>query len=291
MAGGSRRSVFNRLILAVLALLLGACSRPAEVNPALWLAEGPQGQKVWLFGTIHTLPAPVAWRSAKVAAALGQADLLMLEVADIADAAKTAQAFAALAISPGLPFLAQRIEPDLRDELASELKLGGINPDQLDRYETWAAALMLQQTGSTDAAYGIDRALATAWTGPVAEFEGAANQLAIFDRLPEPQQRVLLSAVVRDALGRDGQTMALRQAWMHGDVEFIARTTAEDFHNQPELREALLAGRNRAWLVQLDAMLARGARPFVAVGAAHLAGSDGLPALLAARGWKVTRLQ
>lgn len=295
MAAGSRRSVFNRLIAALLALLLGACSRPAEVQPALWLAEGPQGQKAWLFGTIHALPAPVAWRSAKVDAALQQADRLVLEVADISDDTKTAKAFAALAQSPGLPPLAQRIEPDLRDELAVELKDGGIAPSQLDSYETWAAALMLQQSdsaaGASDAANGIDRALAKAWTGPIAEFEGAAAQLAIFDRLAEPQQRALLSAVVREAPQRGSQTLALQSAWMRGDMDFIARTTSEDFLNHPELREALLTGRNRAWLVQLDRLWAQGARPFVAVGAAHLAGADGLPEMLKARGWKVTRLQ
>jgi uncharacterized protein YbaP (TraB family) len=295
MTEGSRRSVFNRLILAALALMLGACSHPAEVNPALWLAEGPQGQKVWLFGTIHALPAPVHWRSVKVDAALKQADLLVLEVADIGNDAGTAKAFAALAQSPDLPPLAERIEPDLRDELAVELKDGGIAPAQLDPYETWAAALMLQQAdsaaGASDAANGIDRALAKAWSGPIAEFEGAAAQLAIFDRLPEPQQRALLGAVVREAPQRDGQTLELQQAWMRGDMDFIARTTAEDFLKQPELREALLTGRNRAWLVQIDTMLAKGGRPFVAVGAAHLAGADGLPAMLSARGWKVNRLQ
>lgn len=296
MTRASRRSVFSRLACALLAgLLLASCSRPAPVSPALWLVESPQGQKAWLFGTIHALAAPVEWRSAKVDAALKQADLLVLEVADITNDAKTAKAFAALAQSPGLPPLDQRIEPDLRDELAVELKDGGIAPAQLDPYETWAAALMLYQSdnaaGANGAANGIDRAVAKQWSGRVAEFEGAAAQLAIFDRLPEPQQRAMLSAVIREAPVRERQTLELQSAWMRGDMAFIDQTSAEGFLQHPQLRAALLTNRNRAWLVQLDAMLAAGSRPFVAVGAAHLAGADGLPQLLAARGWKVTRLQ
>lgn len=288
--------MFNRLILALFAgLLLASCSRPAEVKPALWLAEGPQGQKAWLFGTIHALPAPVNWRSAKVAAALDQADRLVLEVAEIGDDGKTAKIFAALAQSPGLPPLDERVEPDLRDELASELKDGKVSPGQLDPYETWAAALMLQQAvapaGASETGNGIDRALAKVWPGPILEFEGAAAQLSIFDRLPETEQRALLSAVIRDAPKHESQTKALQAAWASGDMDFIERTAAEGFLNHPALREALLTGRNRAWLTQLDTMWATGARPFVAVGAAHLAGADGLPAMLKARGWKVTRLQ
>lgn len=288
--------MFNRLVAALLSVLaLAGCARPAEVTPALWQIEGPNGERAWLFGTIHALPAPVAWRSAAVDAALKQADRLVLEVADIANDTATARAFAALAQSPGLAPLAQRVEPDLRDELAADLEAGGIPPGQLDPFETWAAALMLQQALAgadlTNNANGIDRALAKGWSGPVEEFEGAAAQLALFDRLPEPQQRALLAGVLREGDQRATRLRGLEQAWASGDMDRIARVTDEEFATEPGLREALLVRRNQAWLTQLEAMLGRGARPFVAVGAAHLAGREGLPALLAARGWKVIRLQ
>ena len=287
--------MFNRLIIAVLFFLaLAGCSRQETVHPGFWLVEGSRGEKAWLLGTIHALPEPVDWRSAKVDAALGQANLLVLEVADITDDAKTAKAFAALAKSPGLPPLEQRVATDLRDELANEMQQGGMKAGWLDPFETWAAALMLQQVmarGGNDSGNGIDRAVAKAWNGQVTEFEGAAVQLAIFDRLPEAEQRALLDAVLKTGPDRAAQLRALQDAWARGDMDLIARVTDEDFGQVPALREALLASRNRAWTTQLETLLARGTKPFVAVGAAHLAGKDGLPALLAARGWKVTRLQ
>lgn len=288
--------MFNRVFLAFLLILgLAGCARPEEVRPGFWLVEGPKGEKAWLLGTIHALPRPVDWRSAKIDAALNEANLLVLEVADINDDSKTARAFADLSKSPGLPPLSQRVPDDLRTELSDELQQGGLEAGSLDPYETWAAALMLQNAISSDSendtGNGIDRAVAKAWKGPVTEFEGAAAQLAIFDRLPEAQQRALLSAVLTEGPGRKEQLRTLQMAWARGDMDLIARTTDEDFGKQPALREALLLGRNRAWTVKVEAMLEQGSRPFIAVGAAHLAGNDGLPAMLAARGWKVTRLQ
>ena len=289
--------MFSRALgLAVLACaaLLG-CSRPPAVHPALWRVEGPGGQQAWLFGTIHALPQPVEWRSAPIEAALAASDRLLLEVAQIDNDAATAQAFAALAQSPGLPPLEARVPPQLRAELAAAMRLDKMPRGALDPYETWAAALMLQQAaaqaGEADAANGIDRALLRGYAGPVGEFEGAAAQLAIFDTLPERIQRDLLAA----AIGEQDQTASalrqLEQAWAKGDLAAIERETDRDFLTDPVLRGALLVNRNRAWLEKLTALLRGGARPFVAVGAAHLVGPDGLPALLTAQGYTVTRLQ
>lgn len=283
------------LICACAALTLAACHKPAEVRPALWLVEGPGGQKAWLFGTIHALPKPVDWRSAKLVAALNQSDRLLLEVANIEDDAATAMAFAALAQSPGLPPLEQRVPPDQHDELGAALRADRFEPGALDSYETWAAALMLQNAamaaGDSNSANGIDRALVRGYAKPVEEFEGAAAQLAIFDRLPEAAQRALLEA----AIARPGDDLAilrkLEQAWAHGDIATVEAETNADFLSNPELREALLTRRNNAWLARLVGELQQGKHPFVAVGLAHLAGQDGLPALLARRGYTVTRLQ
>jgi uncharacterized protein len=58
-----------------------------------------------------------------------------------------------------------------------------------------------------------------------------------------------------------------------------------------ELRQALLIARNRAWAERIARLIARGQQPFVAVGAAHLLGKDGIPALLANQGYMVRRIQ
>lgn len=283
----------SRLLALLGALLLAACQPAPKATPALWQVDGPGGQRAWLLGTIHALPAPVDWRSPRIDAALAGADRLAVEVADL-DAG--ADAFRRLATSPGHPPLSQRVDPALRPQLLALLAAYKLADGHFGTTETWAAALQLNQQGAArtghDPANGIDRALLNRRGGkPVVEFEGAARQLGIFDRLPEAEQRDLLAEVVRGWPGGADEARRLAAAWAQGDMATIAGFDHTGLLADPQLREALLVGRNRAWLGQLRAMLARGERPFVAVGAAHLAGADGLPAQLAAQGFTVTRLQ
>lgn len=269
------------------ALALAACSpAPVPARPALWQVTGPHGEQAWLFGTIHALPRPAAWRSATIAGALQQADRIVVEVTAV-DAA----AFAELARTPGQPPLSSRVPPRLRARLAQQLKTAGLDEHRFADLETWAAAMTLAQANAKgmDPANGIDRAIiALADKRPVVELEGTRGQLAIFDRLSEAEQRDLLAAVVADP-SQSSDNPA--QAWLTGDMAAIERETHRGLLADPELRAALFTGRNHTWANKIAAMLAGGQKPFVAVGAAHMAGADGLPALLAARGLSVKRVQ
>ena len=60
---------------------------------------------------------------------------------------------------------------------------------------------------------------------------------------------------------------------------------------RPVLYEVLLKRRNQAWASALEERMQGSGVDLVNVGALHLVGADGLPALLAARGFEVTRVQ
>jgi uncharacterized protein YbaP (TraB family) len=283
------------LSLALGAVLLAACGpAPEPARPAFWRIDGPGGQRAWLLGTIHALDRPAEWRSPAIDQALDEASLLAVEVGNLDDAAAMQGALAALSRTAGQPPLSARVDPELRPDLARLLDSAGLKDSGFADVETWAAALALARAGEVSLAseYGVDRAiLRDKGRKPVLELEGARGQLGLFDALPETEQRDLLDAVVREAGHEDGASGSLAAAWRKGDMATIEAQTRRGMLADPELRAALFTQRNRKWSERVAALMQGGARPFVAVGAAHMAGSEGLPAMLAAKGFTVRRVQ
>lgn len=298
-AGARMLRCLTALLAPIVLLFLAGCSdvpggsgdEPA--NPLLYeIASADGAARGWMLGTIHALPPGTEWRTPAIRKAVREADLLVVEIEGLGDEASVARAFAALATSPRLPPLAARVPADLAAPLEELLSRGNLSSERFAATETWAAAIALARIDATgDPASGVDRALLADFAGrPVRELEGAEAQLAIFDRLPEAQQRAMLAAVVRDSEWARRDPERLQRAWLDGDAATIEASTREGFLADPALREALLTARNRRWAAALAPLLASGKRPLVAVGTAHLVGPDGLASLLAARGYRVRRV-
>lgn len=286
-----------RGFILAFALALAACkpaAPPPKVAPALWEVTGPKGEQAWLFGTIHALPAPVDWRSVKVNAAIEASDRLVLEVASIDNPEVLNTIYRSLAASAGLPPLLDRLPEGERAKAREVLRNYSIRPEEYGQTETWAAALALtfQMTAANQSEYGIDRQVLAANRGkPVGELEGAERQLRIFDRLAEDDQRELLRAVLAEAGAPQVEAERLGTAWSTGDMALLEKETRTGMLADPELRKALLVDRNTDWTRRIENMLKAGQKPFVAVGAAHMAGPEGLPAMLEAKGYMVARVQ
>jgi len=283
-----------RLLLALAgALALSACGEPERewpaAAPAVWEVAGENGEQGWLFGTIHALPDGVEWRSAAFEKAFAASDLLMFEVGNLQDAEASRKAFDAYAREEGLPALSTRVASADRAALAALMAKAEMTDEDFWDVKTWAAALMLGNAVRTsETGNGVDRALLDE-VKPVEALETFAGQFERFDGLSEKEQRQLLAAVAHEAEAEETDQQV--EAWLTGDIGKIERRMASSFLNRPALREVLLVERNRLFAGRVALALEQGRKPFVAVGAAHMLGPDGLPALLAARGYAVRRVQ
>jgi uncharacterized protein YbaP (TraB family) len=286
-------------LLGLALLLLSSCSadkapRENAGGPALWRVQKGDVD-AYVFGTIHVLPAGVAWETARMRDAMTRADRLVLEAAGLDDAAGSQAIFQKMGQSPDLPPITQRVPPAQRGALEALIAKGGMSEPMLSAYESWAAAMLvstvMQSELALSGAEGVEPALTKEFRAagkPVEGLETIADQFGLFDHLPENTQRAFLSETVGQAGDMRAQFDRMMAAWMRGDTPAIARDFVAELASEPELVGPLLTDRNRRWANAVAGM--RG-RPFIAVGAAHLAGPDNLISLLQAKGFMATRVQ
>ena len=289
--------MIRRAIAALFtALLLAACDAAAPdsarewpaASPAIWEVTAPDGQKGWLFGTVHALPDGVDWRTPKVDAAFDEAGVLVVEIADLSDTESSFEAFRTRAYSEGLPPLLDRVSPDRRDAVERLVERSGGDVDDYTGMESWAASLVLAGgVRNGDPENGVDRALIASGK-PVLGLESFEEQYDLFDRLPAAEQADLLEGVAYEAADNSGEVML--EAWLTGNDRQLDELSNASLLQDAELKQSLLIDRNSAWAVRTAALVEDGRAPFVAVGAAHIVGSHGLLALLEERGYTVRRL-
>jgi len=263
-------------------------------SPILYELSDSSGEtRGWLFGTIHSLPSDLQWRTEALNSAIKNADSLVVEIADLENETGLRSTFTQLATTADQPNISQRVPAIKRPALSALLNKANFRPSDFRDIETWAAALILAQASdSSDGAAGADRVILREFRGrPIHEFEGALRQLSIFDQLPESEQSDLLVGVIEEDALREHNPNRLRRAWLAGDEAALVDATTSGLMADPELREALLVDRNQAWIDPLVRILNRGDKVLVAVGAAHIVGEDGLPQLLSQRGYEVHRIQ
>lgn len=294
--GGPLRQPWGRrFAAALLPLLLAACqTQPAvEARPAMWLVEDADTH-IYLLGTMHALPAGTDWDGGKVADAIGAADELMLELSprELAAAGEVFQELAPrsapLAMSARLP--AKALAGYRAIEAGDDL--GG------DALDDWAVLVMMGQRVAQRAdlspSDGVEAGLTAAFEKagkPIGGLESAKAQLMLFETLDPATQRVLLVRAAENSARAESDVLAMTSAWSRGDTDALARVVNEDVNEVPAARKAILTDRNRRWSGWIERRLDQPGTVLMAVGAGHLVGADSVPAMLRARGLKVTRIQ
>jgi uncharacterized protein len=279
---------------ALLALLLFA--GPLAAVP-LWTVESDHGPgRVVLLGSVHMLRAADMPLPDAVHEAYQQGGRLVMELdpAELAPEASQAalQRVGVTSAGGSAAELLSAADWRLAEQLAGE---AGVDLQAVAPLEPWFAAIVLYTSALVAAGYdpelGIDKQLAS-WAvrdgKPVAGLETLDEQLLLFKRLAADVQREMLLKMLAELPAVEDDTEALIAQWRAGDVAALERRLETDFQDYEALRASLVENRNRDWLPAVEALLDDDATSVVVVGALHLVGSEGLPALLAARGFRVT---
>jgi uncharacterized protein YbaP (TraB family) len=284
-----------RVLLALLTLAFAPLLAAQTDSPALWKIAGPKAN-VYLFGSFHLLPPKVHWRTQRVGMALDEAKVIVLEIdpASAQDQQQMMQLILKHGVLPQGQTLPAVLPPKLNAELERSATALGVPPASLAPMRPWLAGVTLAVQFIVSQGYdpnaGVDHQIA-AWARQsgrqIAALETAEAQLRIFADLTREQEIEMLAVSLKQIRETPQMLSQMLAAYRAGDVASLERSLNAGFDEVPLLRKRMLRDRHDQWLPQIQRMIADGRSHFIVVGAAHLAGRDGVIAMLRAKGIKV----
>ncbi len=170
----------------------------------------------------------------------------------------------------------------------------GYSISQLDRLKPIYTSVILAQATLTDTSKFAENDLfldeyfqhvAIASQKSISALETVEQQLAVFDLLSYKQQAELLIETVRNAPNDALDMETLIGLYISNDLERMMKFE-NDFNLPDSLYNSLFTHRNHQMTDRIDTMI-RKRSTFIAVGAGHLGGEEGLVDLLRRRGFSV----
>ncbi len=263
-------------------------------HPALWTVHGPKGT-AYLFGSIHILPPQVDWHTKEIDAAIATSDTLVFELAMNGDFQERLQAYIkARGMLPAGQSLHAMLSPEADKELDVEVAKLPVSPVAIDHMRPWLAELTIEIMGVAKqhytAASGVDVQIQANANGkPIIGLETIEQQMALIAPSDPKTEVESFEADLKtsSAPSATNEVGPLLDAWMHGRVDRLAALTKKDLAQYPNAQKMLFDDRNAAWVKQITVLLDEPKTYFITVGAGHLAGPHGVPALLRAKGFRV----
>ncbi len=291
---------------------LGALAAPAlaetdfatlDADPAIWRIASDGGD-VYLFGTVHVLPPQLSWRTDVINTALAGSDRIFFEVDALSPEAQAEMTglIPQLGVNaPGVT-LTSLISDEARANLASMAERLGAPPGalegSLDPLQPWLAgltvAVLQMQAAGYDPESGVEHRLKAAGEEAGVSFgyfETIEQQLRFFADMPLETQIADFEVGLSQALEDPGLLDRMVQAWATGDTDALDQIMNDAMRaTSGDLYDILIVQRNENWIPLIEQILESGESAFIAVGAGHVTGPEGVVNLLQARGHTVERL-
>jgi uncharacterized protein YbaP (TraB family) len=171
----------------------------------------------------------------------------------------------------------------------------GVDEKLIEHQRPWLAGLQMV-LGATaklgfDPKNGADQTLmaeATKLGKPTRYLETMADQMAVLAPSDPGLELAEFQSSLKEMKDVVGEVRPLVDAWSAGDQVKLDELVNGDMDDYPGARKALLDDRNARWVPQIEKWLTEKHTYFITVGAGHLTGPSGVPALLRKAGYKVS---
>jgi hypothetical protein len=268
--------------------------------PLAFELRAPDGGQAFLQGSVHFAREAEAGLDPRAQRALAEADVLVGEL-DMARLSplEAAQQMVELGRLPEGQRLQDVLAPETWALLEQRANETGTPLEPLQPLEPWVAAisfigLSLVQAGFTPE-QGVEvQVYASERPKQTRGLETLAEQFALFDELPLDAQEHMLLDALRPSTENAIELEAMFAAWRCGDATGLESVLDGMVHADPKLvpfYEATIFERNATMAKGVEQLMAESGRAFIVIGALHLVGARGIPALLEQAGFEVLQLR
>ena len=288
-----RRRAFRSFAIFVLLSLNGLTAETQAATAGVWKVTGPNGGVAYLGGSIHALrksdyPLPAAYTQA-----FDASSRMAFEVDERA-LDRSSQSLLKEGTYRKGDSLKNHVDPRTYDYIRRVLGLMNVPEKTYSQYRPWLIVLMLQSMSSRRLLpeIGVDQYFmkrAAKRSMPVVGLESVDEHSRVYVGLSDRESEILLLITfIPNENPIDHDRMI--KMWRRGDADGLAAMLRRDSAEFPVFNERLIDARNRAWVPKIEKFLQSGQTYFVIVGAGHLGGNNGVPALLRAKGYSVEQL-
>ncbi|WP_395645901.1 TraB/GumN family protein [Terricaulis sp.] len=292
----------KKLVFALIALVFAApaAAQPQrEIHPALFVVRDADST-LYIYGTVHLRRPGDPWGGPEAQRALSGAQEVWTEIdLDSTTTQETMRVVRQLGMAPPDRPLRTWLSDEDNSKLDALCARLGINRAALEQMQPWLVSITLEVAPMMQAGYdpsaGVDHqidAIADQAGARSRAFETVEQQMRFLAELSPEVQRDMLEQTIEEAEEGPAVLDETSRAWERGDLETLERLSVADMREHyPDVYQALLVRRNHNWIPIIQHELDGVGVDFMAVGAAHLLGPDGLVALLRAQGYTVERVR
>lgn len=287
------------LLLGFLALPAAAKERRLHGQGRLFKVTAAGIAPSYVFGTMHSTDPAILKLPAPVARAFGASARLVLELVFTPDIATRMNE--AMQLRHGRT-LAKIVGPAIYGKLLKRAAVYGLPAEEINRLKPWAASMVFsvpvaELRREASGALALDRMLQQAAKTrgiPVYGLESLKEQIDAFADPPERDQIENLRLTLDFNPEIDSTFAEMKKDYLAGDLDALhamakSMFTAKDAHLERQFETDFIEKRNRRMANRMARYIKRGGT-FVAIGALHLSGKEGVLHLLEIRGYTVTRI-
>lgn len=272
----------------------------AEENSLLWEISG-QGLAApsYLFGTIHMINKKDFILGEQTVAAFDKAELVTFEI-NLEEMTNMAVIMPLMmkAFMKGDTTLQDLLDEEDYQTVSAHFEKIGLPMMFIDRIKPMFLsalgsedALQLQGNSSEVVSYEMEfMNMARKQGKAMSGLETAEYQMSMFDSIPYRVQAEMLIETIEAGDASDDQFQQLVELYKAQNLYGLQQMLASEEAGVAEYEDLLLNQRNRNWIPIMEEMMADRVT-FFAVGAGHLAGEQGVIALLRRQGYTVRPLR